>query len=308
MELKWLEDFTVLASTSSFTRAAELRHVTQSAFSRRIKQLEIWLGVTLVNRATFPAELTQEGQMFLPVAQETLRNFYRTRAALQPNDNDENRLITFSSLHTLTITFFPLWLKRMQEKIGQIRSRLSPDRGGIEQNIQTLSDGEVDFLLTYAHESVPFFPDSNRYQHHVLGHEKLIPVSVPDPRGRLIDYAVENEATLNYLSYGDVSFFGTLLTKHFEAMPTLDRRVVHQNTISVGLKSMALAGWGVAWLPKSLIDKELAEGKLVLASEDPNWQLTVEIRIYRHASALQSKAEALWQAAGNQTIPQKQTA
>lgn len=299
MELKWLEDFTVLASTSSFTRSAELRHVTQSAFSRRIKQLEIWLGVTLVNRATFPAELTREGKIFLPVAQETLRNFYRTRAALQPNDQDENRLITFSSLHTLTVTFFPLWLKRIQENIGPIRSRLSPDRGGIEENIQTLSDGEVDFLLTYAHESVPFFPDSNRYLHHVLGHEKLIPVSVPDPRGQLIDYAIKNDSTLNYLSYGDVSFFGTVLTKLFDVMPALDRRIIHQNTISVGLKSMALAGWGVAWLPKSLIERELNEGKLVLASEDPAWQLTVEIRIYRHSNALHSKAEALWKAAAN---------
>ena len=41
MEIKWLEDFVTLADTSSFSRAAELRNVTQPAFSRRIKQLEI---------------------------------------------------------------------------------------------------------------------------------------------------------------------------------------------------------------------------------------------------------------------------
>jgi DNA-binding transcriptional LysR family regulator len=62
MELKWLEDFTALASTLSFSRAAEERNVTQSAFSRRIKQLEMWLGVTLISRASFPAELTKEGR------------------------------------------------------------------------------------------------------------------------------------------------------------------------------------------------------------------------------------------------------
>lgn len=59
--------------------------MTQSAFSRRIKQLELWLGVTLVNRATFPAELTREGRTFLPVAQDTVRQFYNTRKALQPS-------------------------------------------------------------------------------------------------------------------------------------------------------------------------------------------------------------------------------
>lgn len=76
MEIKWLEDFVTLADTSSFSRAAELRNVTQPAFSRRIKQLENWLGATLISRATMPAELTPAGRNFLPVAQESIRTFY----------------------------------------------------------------------------------------------------------------------------------------------------------------------------------------------------------------------------------------
>lgn len=40
MDLKWLEDFISLAETHSFSRSAELRHVTQPAFSHRIRSLE----------------------------------------------------------------------------------------------------------------------------------------------------------------------------------------------------------------------------------------------------------------------------
>ena len=40
METKWLEDFVSLAETRSFSRSAQLRHVTQPAFSRRIQALE----------------------------------------------------------------------------------------------------------------------------------------------------------------------------------------------------------------------------------------------------------------------------
>ena len=40
METKWLEDFIALAETRSFSRAAQLRHITQPAFSRRIQALE----------------------------------------------------------------------------------------------------------------------------------------------------------------------------------------------------------------------------------------------------------------------------
>ena len=40
LESKWLEDFSALAATRSFSQAAERRFVTQPAFSRRIRSLE----------------------------------------------------------------------------------------------------------------------------------------------------------------------------------------------------------------------------------------------------------------------------
>ena len=51
MESKWLEDFVSLAETGSFSRSAALRHVTQPAFSRRIRSLEAWLGADLIDRS-----------------------------------------------------------------------------------------------------------------------------------------------------------------------------------------------------------------------------------------------------------------
>ena len=295
MELKWLEDFTTLANTLSFSRAADERNVTQSAFSRRIKQLEMWLGATLVSRATFPAELTKEGKAFLPVAQEAIRNFHNARDAFQPPKVAQNKTITFSALHTLTVTFFPEWLNRVRESLGDIRSRLSPDKGGIEENIGTLVDGEVDFLLTYAHPSVPILLDSDRFPYLVLGTERVIPVSTPGYGDCIIDRSIDAGEAVPYLSYGDFSFFGVALSKLFTGRPEFERRIVHENTISVGLKTMALAGWGVAWLPESLIRDELERGTLVRAAAGSQWDITVEIRIYRHGKPMRPFATAFWQ-------------
>ncbi|WP_026060147.1 LysR family transcriptional regulator [Pseudaminobacter salicylatoxidans] len=296
MELKWLEDFTCLATTLSFSRAAEERRITQSAFSRRIKQLEAWLGVTLVSRATFPAELTKEGRAFLPVAQETIRNFYATREALQPLKGVQEPVVTFSALHTLTVVFFPEWLKRMRRRFGDVRTRMSPDKGGIEENIGTLVEDEADFLLTYAHSSVPFLLESTSFPHLVLGTERLLPVSSPAPEGPLLDRAIGEGTPLPYLDYGDFSFFGLALTKLFASRPRFQRKVVHENTISIGLKSMALAGWGVAWLPEGLIREELDAGTLVRASDDRSWDIEVEVRIYRHAAQGRAIVDDFWQA------------
>ena len=62
MELKWIEDFLSLAETRSFSRSAEIRAVTQSAFSRRIRSLEVWLGTALLDRSTYPITLTADGR------------------------------------------------------------------------------------------------------------------------------------------------------------------------------------------------------------------------------------------------------
>lgn len=59
MSFKLIEDFLSLAKSKNFSRAAEERNVTQPAFSRRIQQLETWIGVPLVDRSTYPTKLTQ---------------------------------------------------------------------------------------------------------------------------------------------------------------------------------------------------------------------------------------------------------
>ena len=69
MQLKWLEDFVALVQERSFTRAAELRHVTHPAFGRRIRALEAWAGTPLVEHGGgSPLKLTPAGDAFLETA------------------------------------------------------------------------------------------------------------------------------------------------------------------------------------------------------------------------------------------------
>lgn len=301
MELKWLEDFVTLAETSSFSRAAEARNVTQPAFSRRIKQLEAWLGTTLINRATVPAELTPEGRRFLPVAQDAIRNFYSVRESLQPSG--EGRMLRLAALHTLTVTFLPDWL---ENRFANIRVSLIPDRGGIEANLAALIDGEADFFLTYAHGLVPFHLDWQRFDFLAVGTDRLIPVAAPEVRLRsgvhvpgaaLFDRMQSQGAEVPHLSYGYSSFFGVALERLFAGRSGPRRRTVHENTISAGLKTLAMRGAGMCWLPESLIEQELRAGTLVRASASPDWDMELEIRLYRHIHAQNADTRRFWQAA-----------
>ncbi|MEI8618640.1 LysR family transcriptional regulator [Pseudoalteromonas sp. B193] len=64
IESKWLEDFLALSNTKSFSQAARLRHITQPAFSRRIKALEEAVGAELIDRENLPITLTSSGKIF----------------------------------------------------------------------------------------------------------------------------------------------------------------------------------------------------------------------------------------------------
>ena len=83
METKWLEDFVSLAETRSFSRSAQLRHVTQPAFSRRIQSLEAWAGVDLVDRSSYPTRLTPAGKALYDRALEMLQLLHSTRAMVR---------------------------------------------------------------------------------------------------------------------------------------------------------------------------------------------------------------------------------
>jgi DNA-binding transcriptional LysR family regulator len=288
LEVKWLEDFLALAGTLNFSKAADERNVTQSAFSRRIRQLEGWVGTSLIDRATYPSRLTDAGQRFVPVAEQTLQQLYQARRNLQHEDGAGARTVTLTALHTLSFSFFPDWLSRISAQTGPILSHLRPDSGSIEENLNSLVDGHSDFLLTYQHTHVPMLLDA-QFEHHTLGRENIVPVSQADADGRA---AHTVEPGFAHVSYEKPSFFGQLIGGAIaDRLPPQNR--VHVGSMSVGLKGMVMAGWGLAWIPESLVSAELGDGRLVRAG-GAEWDIEVEIRLYRSRENRRPIVERIW--------------
>jgi DNA-binding transcriptional LysR family regulator len=296
MEMKWLEDFVALAETLNFSRAAELRHVTQSAFSRRIKQLEEWVGASLVDRASYPSRLTDAGQRFVPVARETLRQLYHTRRELQVEEGSDARTVRVTALHTLSFTFFPDWFGALSQRLGPLVSIMKPDSGSMEENLTSLVEGECDFLLTYAHDDVPMLLDPETFEHCSLGRENIVAVSAPDAQGGPAHRIEASRKPFAYVAYQRGSFFGQLLDGGIATrLPPFER--VHVGSMSVGLKAMATAGWGIAFVPESLASEELEQGRLVRAA-GREWDIPVDIRLYRSRKNRRQVVTRLWSALG----------
>ncbi len=89
--LNALKAFEMAGRTGSFTRAAELLNVTQSAVSRQVRQLETQLGETLLVRHHHLLELTAAGRLLLAALQQSFDRIELTVRALQDKQH-RNRL------------------------------------------------------------------------------------------------------------------------------------------------------------------------------------------------------------------------
>ena len=181
METKWLEDFVSLAETRSFSRSAQLRHVTQPAFSRRIQSLEGWAGTDLVDRSSYPTRLTPAGETLYDQSLEVLQALQSARAMMRGHSTTGKDVIEFAVPHTLAFTFFPAWVSALREKFGPIKSRLIALN--VHDAVMRLVEGSCDLLIAYHHPSQPYQLDAERYEMVSLGEEVVAPYAKPDALG-----------------------------------------------------------------------------------------------------------------------------
>lgn len=73
MDIKQLQYFAEVAKQKSFTRAAEVLHVSQPSISKMLKSLETELDVILLDRTERKIELTDAGQLVFEYAQRVLQ-------------------------------------------------------------------------------------------------------------------------------------------------------------------------------------------------------------------------------------------
>jgi DNA-binding transcriptional LysR family regulator len=295
MNLIWLDDFLTLAASGSFSRAAQERHMTQPAFSRRVRALEDWLGVVLFDRSTQPATLTEAGEWFRAVAQELL-----TRVAVIPDQaravaDASSATLRIASTHALSFSFLPGWLRGLESRLAQGPGPVQLISDVMQQCEALMQQGRVQFLLCHGHEQVPNRLDPASHRWAVVGHDALLPVSAPDASGRprhSLDDSGGKPVPL--LEYSAESGIGRLVRAlRGSALAGAHAQSALTAHLASVLKTMALDGRGVAWLPRSLIADDLAAGRLVAAG-GAQWAIEVEIRLFRPRSPLPRAAERFW--------------
>jgi LysR family transcriptional regulator, hypochlorite-specific transcription factor HypT len=293
MDTIWLEDFLALAEHANFSRAAERRNVTQPAFSRRMRLLEDWVGTPLVDRSTHQITLTPAGERFRSVADEIMRRLLLGQEEAREAARAAASTVRFASTHALSLTFFPAWLRSLEETTSIDTVSLVADH--MQACEQLMLQGQANFLLCHHHPAASTRFDPQAFRSVPLGRDVLVPVSAADTGGQP-RYALPGrpDRPVPFLAYSAESGMGRILAaaRAREGQPAwLDP--VFTSHVATVLKTMARSGRGLAWSPLSLAEDDLAQGVLVRAG-DVSWDIPIEIRLFRPRSRQSRAAEAFW--------------
>ncbi|HSV80433.1 MAG TPA: LysR family transcriptional regulator [Ramlibacter sp.] len=105
--LRQLQAFVLVARLGSFTRAAQAMHLTQSALSVLVRELESSMNTRLLDRTTRAVELTVAGSEFFPEAERILGDLERAIANVDKLMAKEKGKVVVAAPLVLSSSYLP---------------------------------------------------------------------------------------------------------------------------------------------------------------------------------------------------------
>ncbi len=294
MDLTWFKDLGHLQRTGNFSQAAQIGNISQPAFSRRIKALELWVGTKLVERRRHPVVLTTAGEQMLEASRQALERLEYERAQILEAQSLPDKYVTnFGAQHSIGWRFFPAWLQAFENAYGPIISRLRAD--DLPGCMDALQLGEIDFVIAYESAYTRGQTDNRLIESLSIGSDRLIPVCKPGMDGKPLFNPEEADGhAVPWLRFGEAA----PITRHID--PLLEETgiksqlaVVYENSMAGALRIRARDGAGVAWLPQSLVSPDLQSGLLVHTGRE-EWKIDLDIRLHRQKEHTNKLTRDIW--------------
>src|SRR6267142_2717967 len=112
MQIESLKVFCDLAETESFTKAAQINKVTQSAVSQQITSLERFFKSLLIERSKKKFRLTREGQVLYDYSKQVIATYEALQSKLQEIKDIISGTIRVATIYSIGLHDLPPYLKK----------------------------------------------------------------------------------------------------------------------------------------------------------------------------------------------------
>ncbi|MCB9963335.1 MAG: LysR family transcriptional regulator [Rhodospirillales bacterium] len=243
MELAWIDDFLTLEHVRNFTAAARTRHTTQPAFSRRIANMEQWLGSPLFLRETRPVKLTKAGEEFLPRARRIREEIMDARRIIKSSASQLTNALRIYTTNTIAIGLLPQWLRENHpQNYTLVVSSVSACKSAFQ-------DGKCDLAI------FPVFSEAEQQSlpaSRVITTDRMILTVHIQLKKRIIH--MDGMLSGPLMIYTPGTAYAPFLAQNLARIPlTLTGQPVCESASAEALLAQVKAGIGAAWIPESLL-------------------------------------------------------
>lgn len=252
VELKHLKTLTTLRDTGSLTATATALHLTQSALSHQLKDLEARIGGSLFLRKTRPVKFTSEGEILLRLADDVLPRLAKAENELASLKEDVNgRLHMAIECHSCFQWLMPA-LREYQVAWPSVTLDFSSGFGF--EPLPALIGGELDLVITS-----DIAPRSEVHYEPLFDFEMRLVTATTHPLASRARIEPQDLADQTMLSY-PVQKSRLDVVKHFLQPAGIEPARWKQSDNTLMLIQMVSAGLGVAALPNWAISEFSRQG------------------------------------------------
>ena len=147
MSVKQFRAFLAVAHTLNFAHASERLNLSQPALSLTIKGLEEALGGALLQRSTRKVTLTQEGELFLPMARQLLADWDNVEEAMRQSFTLQRGKISVAAMPSFAANVLPEALKAFRDRYAGVNVTVHDVIN--EQVIEMVREGRVEMGIAF---------------------------------------------------------------------------------------------------------------------------------------------------------------
>lgn len=246
--------FCDLAESGSFSKAAALNAITQSAVSQQIRALETRFRVTLVERGRRHFALTPEGAVFLQASREILQVHDNLDARLHQLRDVVEGQIKVASIYSIGFHDLPPLLQKFRDQFPNVQVQVSYRRSN--QVYAMVTEGEADVGL------VAYPAKRNGLQVEIFAEDQMILI-VP-PKHRLASRRRVTAAMFadeDFISFEPDMPTRKAIDRHLRELGVVIQHKMEFDNIETVKRAVEIEG-GVSIVPRNTVRQEIEAGAL----------------------------------------------
>ncbi|RMD98229.1 MAG: LysR family transcriptional regulator [Calditrichaeota bacterium] len=282
MQIRTLKTFCDVVELHSFSEAAKVNHLTQSAVSQQISHIESEYGVRMIERAQRNLTLTPAGEVFYQACKDVLQRLEDVRLDISELSNLVAGTIKLESIYTIGLHDLPRYVKEFMSAFPDVQIHLT---------YRHSAEIYQDILSNMAHLGVVAQPQKNRQLDiYPCWKEKLVVIAPPSHRfaGKTAIPIAELDKE-PFIAFERNIPTRKLIDKTFRPHQVQPHIVMTLDNIET-IKRVVENGTGISIVPKNSIHQELEDGTLV-AIDILDVPLEREIAVISKKGRILSNAE-----------------